>query len=76
MKPFGTICFEVTKPKFNLATTKEGIFWRKKGEAFVEKNTLQTLKQGGGSIILLDCVAAVCIVWVDERMDMLRNSRG
>ena len=35
-----------------LATTKEGIFWRKKDEAFVEKNTLPTVKHGGGFIIV------------------------
>ena len=42
LKPFGTMCFGL-ETKFNfLATTKDGVFWRKKGEAFVEKNTLPT----------------------------------
>ena len=47
MKAFG-----LTKPKLNfLATTKEGIFWRKKAETFVEKKTLPTVKYAGGSIM-------------------------
>ena len=41
------------RPKLNfLATTNEGIFWRKD---FVEKNTLTAVKHGGGSITLLLC---------------------
>ena len=46
------MCFGLTKPKFYfLATIKDGIFWIKMGEAFVEKNTLPIVKHGGGSII-------------------------
>ena len=49
LKPFGTTCSELTKPKFNFSVTiKEGIFWRKMGDAYVEKNT----------IMLCGCVAA------------------
>ena len=46
--------------------------WRKKGEAFVEKNTLPTVKHGGGSIMVWGCVearGAENIVWVERRMD-------
>lgn len=46
--------------------------WRKKGEAFQEKNTLPTVKHGGGSIMLWGCVAASGtgnIVRVEGRMD-------
>ena len=71
------MCFGLTKPKCNfLATTKEGIFWRKKGEAFVENNTLITVKHGGGSV-LWGCVAArgtENIVLVEGRMDSTKYS--
>ena len=64
----------VTKPKWKfLATTKEGIFWRKK--TFVEKNTLPTKKHGGGSIVLWGCVATGGtgnIVRVEGRMDLTK----
>ena len=46
--------------------------WRKKGAAFHEKNTLPTVKHGGGSIMLWGCVAASGtgnIAWVEGRMD-------
>ena len=46
--------------------------WRKKGEAFLEKNTLPNVKHGGGSIIICVCVAAGGtgnIVRVEGRMD-------
>ena len=46
--------------------------FRKKGEVFVEKNTLPAVKHGGGSIMLWYYVAAGGtgnIVWVEERMD-------
>ena len=39
------------------ATTKDGVFWRKKGEVFLE-NILPNFKHGGGSIMLWGCVAA------------------
>ena len=32
------MCFRLTKPKCNFLATTKGIFWRKRGEAFVEKN--------------------------------------
>ena len=32
--------------------------WRKKNEAFVEKNTLPTVKHGGGSVLLWGCFAS------------------
>ena len=63
----------VTKPKLNfLATTIEGIFWRKKGDAFVTKNTFPTVKHEVGSIMLWGCVADEGkgnIVRVEGRMD-------
>ena len=35
--------------------------WRKKNEAYAEKNTLPTVKHGGGSVMLWGCFApAVC----------------
>ena len=34
------------------------VFWRKKGDTFVEKNNLPTIKHGGGSIMLWGCMAA------------------
>ena len=38
------MCLGLTKPKFNfLATTKEGIFWRKKAKAVVENIYCQML---------------------------------
>lgn len=46
--------------------------WRRNGEAFVEKNTLPTVKHGGGSMMLWGCVAAGGtgnIVQVERRMD-------
>ena len=53
-KPFGTMCFRLTKPKLNLlATTKDHL--EKKGWPFVEKNTLPTVKHGDGSIMLGFC---------------------
>ena len=68
--PFGTICFGLTKPKY-------WFVWRlvcleKKSEAFVEYNTLPTVKYGDGSIMLWGCVAAGGtgnIVRVEGRMD-------
>ena len=42
------------------------------GEAFVGNNTLPTVKNGGGSIMLWGCVAAGGtgnLVQVEERMD-------
>ena len=32
--------------------------WRKKGEAFKHKNTVPTVKHGGGSITLWGCFSA------------------
>ena len=68
LKPFGPMCFGLTQPKcYYLSTNKEG-----KGEAFVEKNTLRTVKHGGGSIMVWDCVTAGGtgnIVRVEGRMD-------
>ena len=46
------MCFGLPK------LTKKAFLERKKGEAFVEKNTLLTLKHGGGSIIPWGCVTA------------------
>ena len=63
MKPFGTICFGVTKPKLNfLATTK----------AIAEKNTWPNLKLGSGSIMLWGLYgnwATGNVVWVVGRKD-------
>ena len=78
MKPFGTICFGVMKPKCNfLATTKEGNFWRKNCDAFVEQNTLPTLKHAGGSIMLWGCVAAgpqeILFEWKEEWIPLYIN---
>ncbi|KAF7646113.1 hypothetical protein LDENG_00193440 [Lucifuga dentata] len=34
------------------------MFWRRKNEAYVEKNTLPTVKHGGGSVMLWGCFAS------------------
>ena len=53
LKPFGTMCFGLTKPKYELfGHHQRRYLLEKKGEAFVEKNTLPTVKHGGGSILL------------------------
>ena len=47
----------------------------KKGAAFDEKNTLPTVKHGGESIMLWDCVAASGTgntAWIDGRMDFTK----
>ena len=54
LEPFGTMCFGLTKTKL----FGHHHAWIKKGEAFVEKNTLLTVKHGGGSIMFWGCVAA------------------
>ena len=42
-----------------MATISKGMLGEKKtGAAFHEKNTLTTVKHGGGSIMLWSCVAA------------------
>ena len=43
MKPFGTICFGLTKPTL-FGHHQIRYLWRKKGEGFVENNTLPTPK--------------------------------
>ena len=46
-----------------------------KGEAFVEKNTLPTVKHGGGSMMLWGCVEAGGtgnIVRVERRMNSMK----
>uniref|UniRef100_A0A8C5DSB5 Transposase n=1 Tax=Gouania willdenowi TaxID=441366 RepID=A0A8C5DSB5_GOUWI len=54
---------------------KQRYVWRKKGAAFHEKNTLPTVKYGGGSIMLWGCVAASGIgniARVEGRMDSIK----
>ena len=58
--------------KTKILLPKEGIFWGRKGEYFVEKNALPTVKHGGGSIMLWVCVTTGGtgnIVRVEGRMD-------
>ena len=67
-KPFRKMCFPKPKVYF-LATTKEGLLWRKKGETFVEKNTLLTVKHAAGSIMRWGAGGTGNIIWMEGRID-------
>lgn len=61
LNPFGNTFFGLAKPKCSLFVTNQRNWryvWRKKGKAFIEKNTFPNVKHGGGSIMLWGCVAA------------------
>ena len=53
---FWNTIFGSDETKFELfGTMDQRYIWRKKNEAYVEKNTLPTVKHGGGSLMLWGC---------------------